>query len=95
MSYREKYYIGLKDDPKMHVKLTGSWETMVGEQDTFFHILEYENYGGYDKTVELLRTTEVRESPTSAAKTYSDFGKSSIMTPTRPCFHTSPPALPN
>lgn len=31
----EKYYVGIKDDPRLHVKLTGSWETLVGNQDTF------------------------------------------------------------
>ncbi|KAG6919019.1 hypothetical protein DXG01_009729 [Tephrocybe rancida] len=53
----EAYYMGIKDDPKLHVKLTGSWETVVGEQDTFFHILEYENYGGLDKTNGLVRSS--------------------------------------
>jgi hypothetical protein len=33
--YREKYYSAIKDDPNLHVKLTGSWETIVGELDTF------------------------------------------------------------
>ena len=45
------------------MKLTGSWETIVGDQDTFVHILEYENYGGYDKTTNLLKTSEVCSSP--------------------------------
>jgi len=54
----EKYYGGIKDDPRLHVKLTGSWETLVGNQDTFIHILEYENYAGYDKTMELIRSSE-------------------------------------
>ncbi|ESK92672.1 nipsnap family protein [Moniliophthora roreri MCA 2997] len=54
----EKYYMGLVEDPRLHVKLTGSWETSVGDQDTFFHILEYENYGGYDNTTQLVRTSE-------------------------------------
>jgi len=54
---RERYYLGIKDDPRLHVKLTGSWETLVGEQDTFVHILEYENYGGLEATMKLLRTT--------------------------------------
>ncbi|KAK0455880.1 NIPSNAP-domain-containing protein [Armillaria borealis] len=54
----ERYYTGLLKDPEMKVKLTGSWETLVGEQDTFFHILEYENYGGYDKSSALARTSE-------------------------------------
>ncbi|KAG8219585.1 NIPSNAP-domain-containing protein, partial [Butyriboletus roseoflavus] len=54
----ERYYAGIKGDPRLHVKLTGSWETLVGNQDTFVHILEYENYAGYDKTVELIRGSE-------------------------------------
>jgi len=54
----EKYYSKIKDDPRLHVKLTGGWETLVGNQDTFVHILEYENYAGYDKTVELIRNSE-------------------------------------
>jgi hypothetical protein len=54
----ERYYAGIKDDPRLHVKLTGSWETLVGNQDTFVHILEYENYAGYDKTVGLIRNSE-------------------------------------
>ena len=33
--FREKYYAGIKDAPELHVKLTGSWETLVGQQDTF------------------------------------------------------------
>jgi hypothetical protein len=49
----------VKDDPTLHVKLTGSWETMVGEQDTFLHILEYENYAGYDKTHKLIKESTV------------------------------------
>jgi len=56
-----KYYTGIKDDPEMHVKLTGNWETLVGDQDTFVHILEYENYGGYDKTTAMLPKTKHAE----------------------------------
>lgn len=59
------------------MKLTGNWETMVGEQDVFctlsyhsililcslfaslVHILEYENYSGYDKTIQKIRTSQV------------------------------------
>lgn len=51
----EKYYTGIAEDPDMHVKLSGSWETIVGEQDTFYHILEYENWAGYDKTTALIK----------------------------------------
>jgi hypothetical protein len=41
----------------MQVKLTGNWETVVGEQDTFVHILEYENYSGLDRTLKLLKSS--------------------------------------
>lgn len=46
-------------DPNLRVKLTGSWETLIGQQDTFFHILEYENYGGYDKTTQMVNNSNV------------------------------------
>ncbi|EIM92323.1 NIPSNAP-domain-containing protein [Stereum hirsutum FP-91666 SS1] len=45
----EAYYVGLKEDPETRVKLTGNWEVIIGEQDTFYHVLEYENYAGFDK----------------------------------------------
>ncbi|KAF9270702.1 NIPSNAP-domain-containing protein [Marasmius fiardii PR-910] len=54
----ERYYMGMVKDARMHVKLTGSWQTQVGERDAFFHILEYENYGGFDKTTQLVRESE-------------------------------------
>ncbi|KAF9015675.1 NIPSNAP-domain-containing protein [Cyathus striatus] len=54
----ERYYTGVKDDTQLRVKLTGSWETLVGQQNTFYHILEYENYGGYDKAHQILRVSE-------------------------------------
>ncbi|KAH9486253.1 Protein NipSnap-like protein 2 [Psilocybe cubensis] len=55
---RERYYKGMKEDSNLRVKLSGNWETLVGDQDTFIHILEYENYAGYDKTTQLVRSTE-------------------------------------
>ncbi|KAF8634901.1 hypothetical protein AX15_000649 [Amanita polypyramis BW_CC] len=54
----ERYYTNVKDDQYLGVKLTGSWEVVVGQLDTYIHILEYENYGGYDKTNRLLRETK-------------------------------------
>lgn len=54
----ERYYKGIQEDSRLGVKLTGNWETLVGDQDTFIHILEYENYGGYDKATQLVRTSE-------------------------------------
>ena len=55
----ERYYKGILEDSRLGVKLTGNWETLVGDQDTYIHILEYENYGGYDKAIQLVRTSEV------------------------------------
>ncbi|PVG01847.1 NIPSNAP-domain-containing protein [Serendipita vermifera] len=53
----EKYYTGLIEDPDLHVKLTGSWETIVGpELDSFVHILEFENYSGYDRSMALIKS---------------------------------------
>ncbi|EIN13886.1 NIPSNAP-domain-containing protein [Punctularia strigosozonata HHB-11173 SS5] len=54
----EQYYAAIKDDSELHVKLTGSWETVVGRQDTFVHILEYENFGGYDKSTKLIANSK-------------------------------------
>jgi len=46
----EEYYTGLRDDKDLGVKLCGDFEVVVGEQDTFYHILEYENHAGFDRT---------------------------------------------
>ncbi|TEB38840.1 NIPSNAP-domain-containing protein [Coprinellus micaceus] len=54
----QRFYTAIKDDPELQVKLTGSWETLVGEQDTFLHILEYENYAGYDKTTRMIQESK-------------------------------------
>ncbi|KAF8204033.1 NIPSNAP-domain-containing protein [Pholiota molesta] len=54
----ERYYKGIQEDSQLHVKLSGNWETLVGDQETFLHILEYENYAGYDKTVQLVKSSE-------------------------------------
>lgn len=54
-------------------RLVGSWETTVGELDSFFHIWEYEGYGGYDKAQPTIRESKVRHFPplfrTSSLKT--------------------------
>ncbi|KAJ9094101.1 hypothetical protein QFC21_006202 [Naganishia friedmannii] len=51
----EKYFTGLASDPSLKVKLTGSWQTLIGDVDNFgkclLHILEYENYAGYDSSL--------------------------------------------
>ncbi|CAK5280630.1 unnamed protein product [Mycena citricolor] len=52
----EEYYMGVKNDPELRTKLTGNWEVLVGEEDTFIHILEFE---GYEKTSQLLKSSKV------------------------------------
>lgn len=41
------------------VKLTGSWETVVGSVGDFTHILEYEGHKGYDATSRALKNDKV------------------------------------
>ncbi|TFK30944.1 NIPSNAP-domain-containing protein [Coprinopsis marcescibilis] len=86
----ERYYVGIKDDPELGVKLTGSWETLVGEQDLFLHILEYENYAGYDKTTQLIRESK---DYTEAYKTMLPFvnSRSSQLNQEFGFFPTAPP----
>ncbi|KAJ8523287.1 hypothetical protein ONZ45_g252 [Pleurotus djamor] len=57
----ETYYTGLVADSSLKVKLTGSWETVIGEQDSFVHILEYEHYGGFDKAYKTIQTSDHRK----------------------------------
>ncbi|KAA1468080.1 NIPSNAP-domain-containing protein [Dentipellis sp. KUC8613] len=54
----EVYYTGLRDDKDLGIKLTGNWEAVVGEQDTFYHVLEYENYAGFDKAWKKIQNSE-------------------------------------
>jgi len=54
----EAFFTGVTSDSNLHVKLTGSWETLIGEMDTYVHITEYENYGGYDRSSKLIRDSE-------------------------------------
>jgi hypothetical protein len=58
----EKYYTTLarRSAELGGVKLTGSWETVVGAVGEFTHILEYEGYKGYDATLRALRADKVK-----------------------------------
>ncbi|TKY87549.1 hypothetical protein EX895_003563 [Sporisorium graminicola] len=38
------------------VRLTGSWEVVVGDLETFYHIWEYDGYAGYDQAVATLQS---------------------------------------
>ncbi|KAI8967504.1 hypothetical protein BDF20DRAFT_829223 [Mycotypha africana] len=48
------HYPRIANDPKNDVHLCGSWETVVGELDTFVHIWEYKGYPGHKLTMERL-----------------------------------------
>lgn len=41
------------------VKLTASWETVVGSVGEFTHVLEYEGHRGFDETSRALRNDQV------------------------------------
>lgn len=63
----EKYFKTLMErgiDELGGVKLTASWETVVGSVGEFTHVLEYEGFKGYDETSRALRTDKVSCSPT-------------------------------
>ncbi|KAI8347623.1 hypothetical protein EDC96DRAFT_521074 [Choanephora cucurbitarum] len=48
------HYPLIANDPQNNVHLCGSWETVVGELDTFVHIWEYKGYVGHQATMERL-----------------------------------------
>ncbi|KAH7338996.1 NIPSNAP-domain-containing protein [Rhizoctonia solani] len=66
----DEHYHALLADPELHVKLTGSWEVTVGKLDTFVHILEYENYGGYDRTTQAARESSKIRATEAALRPY-------------------------
>ena len=58
----EKYYKKLMErgiDDLGGVKLTASWETVVGSVGEFTHVLEYEGFKGFDETSRALRKDKV------------------------------------
>jgi hypothetical protein len=58
----EKYYKKLMErgiDELGGVKLTASWETVVGSVGEFTHVLEYEGFKGFDETSRALRKDKV------------------------------------
>ncbi|SCV67705.1 BQ2448_5316 [Microbotryum intermedium] len=61
--YRELiagYYKGIHESEDFHAKLTGSWEIVVGEVDTFVHIFEYEGLNGFEKTKAQIKASHAR-----------------------------------
>lgn len=62
----EKYYKTLMQrgiDELGGVKLTASWETVVGSVGEFTHVLEYEGFKGFDETSRALRKDKVSTHP--------------------------------
>jgi hypothetical protein len=62
MEAAEKYYTKLMErgiNELGGVKLTASWETVVGSVGEFTHVLEYEGYKGFDETSRALRKDSV------------------------------------
>ncbi|GAA6000276.1 NIPSNAP family protein [Rhodotorula paludigena] len=58
--YKEKiegYYRGIHESSEFDARLTGSWEIVVGEVDSFSHIWEYDGLAGFERT-----KTAIRES---------------------------------
>ena len=58
----EKYYKKLMERGITDlggVKLTASWETVVGSVGEFTHVLEYEGFKGFDETSRALRKDKV------------------------------------
>ncbi|KAJ3393889.1 hypothetical protein HDU84_000852 [Entophlyctis sp. JEL0112] len=47
------YYPKISQDPKYKMKLFGSWQTEIGNVDQVVHIWQYDNYPGYDGSMEL------------------------------------------
>lgn len=66
----QEHYEALLAEPDLNVKLTGSWETTVGPLDTFVHILEYENYGGYDRTTKAIKNLAKIQATEKALRPY-------------------------
>ncbi|CAD6583015.1 MAG: hypothetical protein CYPHOPRED_002212 [Cyphobasidiales sp. Tagirdzhanova-0007] len=54
----EEYYDKLAKDKQFDVKLTGSWEVVIGNLDTFYHIWEHSGFHGVDQIMAKLATSE-------------------------------------
>lgn len=57
----QKYYetLAAKGPELGGVKLTGSWETVVGSVGDFTHILEYDGYKGMDAVMSAVKQDKV------------------------------------
>ncbi|KAL1922633.1 uncharacterized protein VTP21DRAFT_10172 [Calcarisporiella thermophila] len=49
-----EYFPRIANDPENQIHLTGSWQTQIGDLDSFVHIWEFKGYTGYHKTMDRL-----------------------------------------
>ncbi|GAA5874019.1 hypothetical protein JCM5296_001062 [Sporobolomyces johnsonii] len=52
------YYKGIHESGEFDARLTGSWEVVVGEVDTFVHIFEYDGMPGFEQTKNAIRESK-------------------------------------
>ncbi|CAG8605473.1 3161_t:CDS:10 [Ambispora leptoticha] len=60
-----EHYPRIANDPANQLHLSGSWQTEVGDLDSFFHLWEYNGYTGYQETKNQLKNDQI----------YQDFEK--------------------
>ncbi|CAB4409612.1 unnamed protein product [Rhizophagus irregularis] len=53
--------LALPNNPKNSVHLCGSWQTEIGDLDSFFHIWEYQGYTGYHETLNQLKNDQYHQ----------------------------------
>ncbi|RIA91975.1 hypothetical protein C1645_766242 [Glomus cerebriforme] len=53
-----EHYPRIANYPKNSVHLCGSWQTEIGDLDSFFHIWEYQGYTGYHETLNRLKNDQ-------------------------------------
>ncbi|GES85373.1 NIPSNAP-domain-containing protein [Rhizophagus clarus] len=53
-----EHYPRIANNPKNSVHLCGSWQTEIGDLDSFFHIWEYQGYTGYHETQNQLKNDQ-------------------------------------
>ncbi|PKY47740.1 NIPSNAP-domain-containing protein [Rhizophagus irregularis] len=56
-----EHYPRIANNPKNSVHLCGSWQTEIGDLDSFFHIWEYQGYTGYHETLNQLKNDQYHQ----------------------------------
>ncbi|GAA6013060.1 hypothetical protein JCM11491_000956 [Sporobolomyces phaffii] len=52
------YYKGIHQSSEFDARLTGSWEVVVGEVDSFVHVFEYDGMPGFEQTKNAIRESK-------------------------------------